>query len=295
MKIAYLILAHNTPKHVQRLVSALSASSSSFFIHVDRKSNLADFAGIKGDVEFTAKRVSVFWGDFSQVEAILVLIRAALADERRFDRFVLISGADYPIRPESYIESFFSNNSDKEFINLVQMPSAAASKPISRLTRYWLRPSTPRPIRAVQRLLMIARVLPRNRDYKACFGDLVPYAGSTWWALSRAACEKIVGFVDRETRVVRFYRNTHCPDESFFQTILGNSDFRPKIARNVTYTDWSAGGRSPANLSEKHVAILRAHPSANDVYGAGELLFARKFTDESGDIVARLDRDVLNS
>jgi hypothetical protein len=295
VKIAYLILAHNTPKHVQRLVSALSTSSSSFFIHVDRKSSLAEFAGIRGDVHFTAKRVSVFWGDFSQVEAILVLIRAALADRRGFDRFVLLSGADYPIRPAAYLEAFFASNPDKEFINLVQMPSEAASKPISRLTRYWLRPSTPRPLRAVQRLLMIARVLPRNRDYKACFGDLVPYAGSTWWALSRGACEQIVGFADRETKVARFYRNTHCPDESFFQTVLGNSSFRTKVARNITYTDWSAGGRSPANLSEKHIPILQAHPSADDVYGAGQLLFARKFTDDSGDLVAVLDREVLKA
>jgi hypothetical protein len=298
MKIAYLILAHSAPKHLQRLVSALSTSSSSFFIHIDKKSRLADFATITGgDIHFTKKRVTVYWGDFSQVEAILVLIQAALADERRFDRFVLLSGADYPLRSASYIGTFFERNRSKEFINLVPMPSEAAGKSISRLVNYKLRPTTPRAFRAVQRLLMMVRVLPRERDYRACFGDLAPYGGSTWWALSREACERIVSFADRETRLVGFYKHTRCPDESFFQTILGNSDFRSRIARNLTYTDWSARGRSPANITESHIPFLQANSSfsPNDVYGGGEMLFARKFTDESGDLVATLTRHILES
>ncbi len=297
MKIAYLILTHNTPKHLQRLVSALSTSSARFFIHVDKKSRLAHFTGITGDVHFTNKRVAVHWGDFSQVEAILVLIQAALADERRFDRFVLLSGADYPLRSAAYIESFFENNPTTEFINLVSMPSETAGKPISRLINYKLRPTTPRPIRAAQRLLMMARVLPRERDYKADFGDLAPYAGSTWWALSREACEYILDFVNREARLVRFHEHTRCPDESFFQTILGNSDFKSRVARNLTYTDWSAGGRSPADISERQITFLRTHSefSPNDVYGPGPMLFARKFTDERSDLVALLDRQVLES
>jgi len=295
VKIAYLIMAHNTPRHVQRLVSALSTSSAGFFIHVDRKSRLSDFSVTGDGVHFTKKRVAVFWGDFTQVEAILALIEAALADERRFERFVLLSGADYPLRSASEIESFFESHPKTEFINLVPMPSVAAGKPISRLSTYWLRPATPRPFRAVQRLLMMARVLPRERDYRSCFGGLAPYAGSTWWALSRDACEYIADVANRETRLVRFHRHAHCPDESFFQTILGNSDFKSRIARNLTYTDWSAGGRSPATISDRHLPILRTQSSfpEEDVYGTGPMLFARKFTDERGDLVAELDRHIL--
>ena len=108
MKIAYLIVAHNNPMHLLRLIRALSSSSSSFFIHIDRKSNLDDFANINGDnVYVSQERIPDYWLDFSQVEATLVLLRMALAEQHRFDYFVLLSGTDYPLRSVPYIQSFF--------------------------------------------------------------------------------------------------------------------------------------------------------------------------------------------
>ena len=110
MKIAYLILAHNTPNHMQKLISSLSSDSSTFFIHIDKKSNIKDFNKIVGNnITFTKSRISVFWGEFSQVEAILVLIRTAMSNAIKFDRFVLLSGADYPVKTFKYIEDLFEN------------------------------------------------------------------------------------------------------------------------------------------------------------------------------------------
>ncbi|MEO8170797.1 MAG: beta-1,6-N-acetylglucosaminyltransferase, partial [Oxalobacteraceae bacterium] len=120
MKIAYLILAHDNPEHLQRLITALSSSSSSFYIHIDKKSNIAPFLSIKGNhIHLTYERASVYWGDFSQVDAILILLRAAVADGCHFDRFVLLSGADYPLRSAASIGQFFESNRDREFMNLV--------------------------------------------------------------------------------------------------------------------------------------------------------------------------------
>ncbi len=294
MNTAYLILAHNTPEHLSRLISALRTDSAHFFVHVDRKARLSDFTAASSDrVHFTAKRVSVYWGDFRQVEAILVLTREALAHPANFDRFVLLSGADYPVRSAGYIERFFERNSDKEFINVVPM-SDAMGKPMSRLTGYRLRPSTPRPIRAVQRLLLMARVLPTERDYRTSFGGLAPYGGSTWWALSRAACQYVSDFAIRNPGFVEFHKHTRNPDESFFQTVLGNSEFRPRIVRNLTYADWSGGGRSPANLTDRHLDFLASRPRFrdDDQYGPGEILFARKFTDDGDELVRELARRI---
>ena len=98
MKIAYLILAHGSPKHLARLVAALSSNSATFFIHVDRKSDILPFAAIQGQaIRFSDTRIPVYWGDFSQVEATLTLLRAALDCNAKFERFVLLSGADYPV------------------------------------------------------------------------------------------------------------------------------------------------------------------------------------------------------
>lgn len=295
MKIAYLIVAHNNPAHLQRLITALSSSSASFYVHIDKKSTIDPFLDIQGDrIHFTQARVPVFWGDFSQVEATLVLLRSALLDPVRSDRFVLLSGADYPLRSACSIEQFFGIDPGREFMNLVAMPCAAAGKPISRLTAYRLRPGDPLLHRAKQKILMMAGLLPNQRAYQDYLGALVPYGGSTWWALSREACDFILRFVTRESRAVQFFMNTLCPDESFFQTILGNSPFKSRIVRNLTYTDWSAGGASPENITERHLALFRT-PAAftqDDIYGSGEKLFARKFVNQSGHLVALLDRQI---
>lgn len=108
-----------------------------------------------------------------------------MADPRRFDRFVLLSGADYPLRSAAAIERFFARNPGKEFINLVAMPADAAGKPLSRLTTY-----VPRP--GLRKVLTKVRKPPRTRDYKAYLGPIVPYAGSTWWALSREASHVVL-------------------------------------------------------------------------------------------------------
>lgn len=293
MKIAYLILAHSNPRHFGRLISALSSGSCAFFVHIDSKSNIEDFLRAEGtDVHFVERRIPVYWGDFSQVEALLILLRAALADSRHFDRFVLLSGTDYALQPTSRIEYFFARNRSAEFINLVQMPSSAAGKPMSRLTTYKERPGDMRPIKAIRSVLSSLGIVSRTRDYKAYLGALVPYAGSTWWALSREACEHINAFATNELRIVEFFKHTHCPDESFFQTILGNSRFKPRIRRNLTYADWTAGGPSPAYIGSRHLPFFRCTSSfpPSDIFGAGDILFARKFSDDADSVVSQIDQ-----
>jgi hypothetical protein len=99
---------------------------------------------IKGDnISFTKERVPVFRSDFSHIEAILILIQMALSDIHHFDRFVLLSATDYPLRSTSYIERFFESMPDKEFIDLVAMPNEAHGKLISRQTTYHFRPTDP--------------------------------------------------------------------------------------------------------------------------------------------------------
>ena len=296
MKVAYLILAHNAPKHLQRLIKALSSSSSSIFIHLDKKSNFNEFLDIK-NAHFTRKRIPIFWGDFSLVEATLILIRTAITDPSCFDRFVLLSGADYPLKSASYIEQFFANNPTKEFINLVPMPSEAAAKPISRLISY--RPSSMDGTicKLKRRVLMRLGLFSFQRDYHAYLDDLVPYGGDAWWALSREACDFILAFVKNRNKAVNFFKNTLLPDESFFQTILGNSRFRSRIARNLTYADWSAREPHPAYITEKHIAFFQSTSSIapDGVYDGGEMIFARKFPDESADLIARLVSRPVNS
>lgn len=294
MKIAYLILAHNNPSHLQCLIDAISSPSAACFIHIDKKSTLNDFHPLANEkVLFSARQVAIDWGDFSMVEATLILMRQALADPRRFDRFVLLSGADYPLRSASSIETFFSEHPAAEFINLVRMPALEERKPMNRLTDFVIRPQAPssvRFLRKVQRKLGISAAL-RPRAYQRIVGHLEPYAGDQWWALSREACQYILEFVQKEKRIINFFKNTFCPDEMFFQIILGNSPFASRIQRNVTYVDWGEDitAEHPAWIREEHLDALfgsNLRFPSNGWYGAGEMLFARKFSDERANVVS---------
>lgn len=297
MSVCYLILAHQHPRHLGRLVHALSGEASACLIHIDRKSDPRDFAAAleAGNVRTTTRRIGIHWGDFTMVEATLVLLREAFADPRRFDAFALLSGVDYPLQPATYLERFFATHRGQEFLDMVPMPNDELGKPLSRLTKYKRRPTDSGLTSTLRRALVKLGAIPRERDWRAGLGGLEPYGGSQWWAMSREAAGYVLDFVDRTPGPVRFFEHTHCPDESFFQTILANSPFRSRIRRNLTYADWSRGGARPGDLTGRHLDFFAASDTVvmDDAFGAGEVLFARKFSDGAGDLVTRLDRIIL--
>lgn len=240
---------------------------------------------------FCENNIPVYWGDFSIVEATVSLVRQALAAQCHYDRLILLSGMDYPISSTEHIERFFEINRNYEFMNLVEMPCDKLGKPMSRLTDYRFRPNSSRITELARQALTRVGVIPRERNYRSVLKDLTPYAGSQWWALTREACQKICDFVDNDHTIVDFYRNTLCPDEMFFQTILGNSRFRSNIRPNLTYTDWSAGGSSPAIINHEHLKILEkiSDPTLTGTPDMPKRLFARKFDDGSKSTVSSLD------
>lgn len=297
-KIVYLILAHNTPSHLKRLVSALLCPESSFFIHVDKKADISEFNQIKGEnIFFSDKRIPIYWGEYSQVEAIINLMRQALRMNQDYDYFVLLSGSDYPLRSKGYINSFFEIYKGTEFINIVNMPCEEAGKSISRLEEYRVRSDLPtQPMQKIaQRLLRkIGLDLQCKRNYRKYLGNVDPYAGSAWWALTNSACRYVLHFIDKEKSIVKYFENTSCPDEMLFQTIIGNSPFKKMVKRNLTYTDWSAGKSSPSLITQQHISFFEKEIEVmlEDAYGQGEALFARKFPDKSDELVKMINEMV---
>lgn len=282
MKIAYLVLAHSDPSHLKRLIERISTKDSRVFVHLDKKSEFAKFQHLQNErTVFLKNRTAVYWGDFSQVQAILGLLDTALSSQFDTDRLVLLSGADYPIKPIDEIESFFATNRAKEFLNAVRMPADAAGKPIARLNNYVIRPTESRPTQFLKRAARKVGLIPRQRDHAVHLKGLMPFGGSTWWAITREAGDYILEFVRTRPDVVDFFKHVEFPDEAFFQTVLMNSKFAENVVRNLTYTDWSAGGSSPSIMSEKHLPMFETGISfgPRDTYGDGPALFARKFKD----------------
>jgi len=295
-KIAYLVFGYKNPQLLQRTINTLTTKRCAFFVHIDKKVDISQFSRIRDhNVFFADKRVVVRWGEFSGVDAILLLIRQALDSAARYEHFVLLSGSEYPLRSGRYIESYLERNQGSEFISLLKMPSPG--KPVSRVSIR--RPESDKRVRRLS-WGVLAKLGLAERDYRKCLKGLEPYSGITWWTLSRTACQYVVDFTIDNPHVAMFFRDSFAPEESFIHTVLGNSPLRDRARGNLLFEDWSPMGGDPRmavrgllprTLTKEHIASFEAQEEVmlDDCYGRREALFARKFSDEQLDLVNRLD------
>jgi hypothetical protein len=294
VRIAYLILAHNNPVHLQRLVERLTSEDVDFYVHIDRKSDLAGFAGVRHPrLQFCGQRVDCAWGDISLVDATLALVREALGKAAPYDYYVLLSGACYPLQPVEYIADFFQRRQGTEFIEAFSLPNATYGKPVERLTHYWIRKS--RPLLGMKWRLqrLLNKTLPA-RNYQRGLLGAQPTVGSQWWALGDAALRCICSFIDDHPDFYDFCKHVDCPDELVFQTILWNSPFRDRLSHSLTYTDWLPNKSGPEDIGANYLPVLSAalvlDSERNNCPGEKrEVLFARKFSDASGVVLKAID------
>lgn len=293
MKIAYLVVAHRNPVLLGREFRALASDDADFFIHIDKKSDILEFTKeVGGIAHFLENRRPVYWAGFSIVHAVLDLIDAALNGPQKYDYFVLLGGSEYPLRSKAYIHEFLERHAGTEFIDMVKLPNLAAGKPISHITKFCVEPSTPL-------LSFAAKIMSRagflSRDYRKYLQGLEPFGGEMWWALTRGACEYIREFTRTQSKVVRFFYNVQVPDETFIQTVLGNSHFAKRVRRNLLFRDWSGGGSHPSLINDGHLAGFEAAKEIvlSDAFGSGEVLFARKFSDQTLPLIDRIEAMIV--
>lgn len=117
VKKNYMIQAHHNPMLLRRLISRLDDGFSKFFIHIDLKSDIQPFREmINGDhIYFIEKRVDCIWADYSQVVATCNLMEAIINSNNR-GVIIFLSGQDYPVKSNDFINYFLSNNKN-DFIS----------------------------------------------------------------------------------------------------------------------------------------------------------------------------------
>lgn len=263
MKIAYLVLAHHQPALLQRLIGALHAQGSHFFVHIDLRVPTGGFAGQcdPRTTTFVEDRIRVNHGGFTQVRAMLKLLELA-SSVSDFDYFVFLSGQDYPIKNNNYIQKYFTQHCGTNFINFY--PLIAGADLSQNIRRYYftdalsaLPSSIRKPIKAV--LSLVNAVLP-DRPF---FDSMIPYRGSTSWCLTGETAKTILDFAKSNQDYLTYFRRAFCSDEIFFQTIVLNSTCAPSCRfyeRDVLaprefmknenkaylhYIDWSADRDNP--------------------------------------------------
>lgn len=263
-KIAHLILAHNNPIQLARLIKALRHPDADIYIHVDAKANIKQFNDLSEipQVYFVKNRTKVYWGSYSIVQATLNGFAEILAANHNYAYINLLSGNDYPIKSTRQIHEFFDQNPHQIFMEYVTENSEWWQKIKTRVTRYHLTDFHFPACHQVQ--CLINKILPE----RTLPPSLTFVGRSQWLTITSDGAKYVVDYIHDNPKIRKFFRLTWGSDEIAIQTILYNSPFKDKIVNNnYRYIDWSEEKASPKTLN-----MADAETMINS-----SCLFARKF------------------
>jgi hypothetical protein len=226
------------------------------------------------------------------VDAALEGLHAGIADG--CDYFVLISGQDFPLRPIKEIVAFTEAAGTRSYMGYWPL-SALIHKYHGRdRTEFYTYSVLGRRETCIPhgedtsyfnlrgRLLNTALRLPTALKPPRRFPSyLEPFAGVTWWNLSRVAAEYVVSFLGNHPDYRRYHSHTRIPEEIFFSSILVGTDFvrRYEVVNDaLRFLLWGEGIH-PRTLRTSDLAeMLRS-----------DALFGRKFdSTEDSDVLAQL-------
>lgn len=290
MRLAYIILAHNDTGNLFRLIKKLALGADRVVVHWDKKNTL-DLEALAQD-RLTAKtlarlsfapRVAVEWGHWSMVEATLAALEELERCAEAFDYVVLLSGADYLIKPVSALKTFLVHNSGKEFIECVDPDQDAwVVQGLVKdrfLHHHWFNwRNNPRMFDwslQTQKRLGLKRKVP---------DQLKPYFGSQWWALTWPTLKQILA-ISRRRAIRQFFKTTWVPDEMFFQTLAASIVPRENIvSTGVTFYHFTHHGK-PLVFYNDHFDFLIKQ----------DYFFARKLSPHAHELRDRLDAFIDNA
>lgn len=285
IKIAYLITSYGSYIHLRKLLLALNNDNVYFYIHIDKKSLMPTNLDSFTNIEFI-RRHKVWWGGWSHQKAIFNLMRAGVKNNHTY--FALISGSDYPIKDNNQLYAILDKGG--EFISIAEgFPSAMKKKWVTNFyfdLFYRRKPNKPIWIKILLRIeKKISLYFPNNNfPFKKVF------FGPTWWVLSKPTVQYVLDFLASNPQYKKFFKNSFCCEEILIPTIIGNSSIKD-LKGNLTYVDWSVHP-GPAFINERHIAIFDKEYVSNEM-GDNEAFFARKFNDDSEDILSYIDKNLL--
>lgn len=281
MRIAHLIIAHKNPVQLERLIRALDHHDAYFYIHIDKKTEIAPFLFLKNieRVVLVEDRMICNWGGFSFIETTIKLLTLALDSGLKFDFFNLLSAQDYPLKSPEEIHNFFANKSGSSFLSFDASTETIWWKEAeNRYTKFHF---TDLNFKFKYLIQKIVNVLMPIRKIPSSLSPLYGGNKCCWWTINRDCASYLVDFFKRNSEVSSFLKLTWGSDEFVIATILMNSPYHNEIVNeNYRYIDWSGGGGHPKILKIEDL----------DPMLKSGMMFARKFDlDQDIDVLDKID------
>lgn len=281
-RIAYILLCHKDPEGIIAQAQRLTAVGDYIAIHFDGRAKPADYEKIRSTlaandkVTFAKRRAKCGWGEWSLVEATLLAVEAAVDAFPRATHFYMLSGDCMPIKSAEFAHAFL----DREEVDYIESFDFFNSDWIKtgikedRLIyrHYFNERNTKRLFYAsmrLQRSLGLTRKVP---------SDVAMQIGSQWWCLRRRTIEWVLDFCKKRKDVLRFFKTTWIPDETFFQTVVRHLVPEHEIhSRTLTFLMFTDYGMPVTFYNDNY-----------DLLTSQDYLFARKISPDAKALKERL-------
>ncbi|WP_085950899.1 beta-1,6-N-acetylglucosaminyltransferase [Flavobacterium sp. B17] len=220
VKIAYFIMVHHEAEKFKKLFQKIYTRDQVYLIHIDRKSKDGFTEEIQQFIiqfpnAYILESMNINPGGFSIIQTQINAMEFLLNVSDDWDFFINLSVEDQPLKSQKIIRKFLGQNRNKNYLFYYDQK--------------FYRPDT---LQRIQNHFTELAYKISSLIYKREFmKDVVPYIGGKWVIFTRETCrffssnDKVMLFED-------FYLHTFLPGDSFFQTVLMNTDFREIIVND---------------------------------------------------------------
>ena len=284
MKHAYLIVAHANFKVVETCLKCIDDERNDVFLLLDRKARVPSetverlkHACVRSKV--TVMEAVVNWAGYSQIAAVLALLRAANASPTEYSYLHFMQGADLPIRTQDEIHAYFDAHAGKQFV-MIERSRGAMAVNKTHYRHFFCHNRFFRRNRIMKALNFGLVYLQRLLHIRKRMGMEV-YQGSALFSVT-GACARYIESKEGEIR--RLFRFSLAGDEVFLQSMLMASAFRDDIMdaeREVSSNARLIDRTRPDGKNSPH--IWRAEELPYILSRPEGICFARKF-DENVDL-----------
>lgn len=261
MRIAYLILCHQNPQLLEKIVNRVTVGTDNIaVVHVDAKVEIEPFREPFADSErvfFIEDRYKVYWGGYNVARATLSCMEAALQHD--CDRVVVYEGMTWPLHSNEQIDEYFTKHPETEFIRAINATKSNDRKHYMKCHGWYLSNVDVRSWNNAKSLFHHMLSIPRKLGIKYRRGYYVDpvshrrmdvYWGWAFVSLTRKCAEYIIKTDKENASMRRYFSHVYIPGETYIASIVFNSKFRKKTmdgraledgadARGITYFEYS--------------------------------------------------------
>lgn len=274
-RTAYILQTHKNPEQVNKFIQQLiSDDQADVYVHIDKR-NFEQIHNkiIKNDqVKVLHQTINCEWGDISQIDTTILLLKEVLSSKKDYDFVCLRSGQDLLVKDgfKDFLNSHQGNifmalrSVGKHNLGLMEINWPKATR-----RRY----TTPHPNRIYRRVIQSLyrngfNIYPNTNEWPE---EYTFHNGSQWFTMPLDIVKYMIDFIDQNEWYYKYFENTLCPDEWFFHTLIMNSPYKSKVVNNnLLFVKWGekfSEQSSPQYLTEKDIDSIR---------NSGHF-FARKF------------------